>query len=109
MSTSTQPILPDAHCRDLALSFQDMMRRRAADALVSWLERASACGLSCFASFAGGLRADRAAVEAAFALKWSNGPTEGNVNRLKSLYQKLIKRQGYGRASFGLLKARFLF
>ena len=59
--------------------------------------------VSCFVSFARGLRADRAAVEAAFALEWSNGPTEGNVNRLK-----LIKRQGYGRASFDLLKARVL-
>jgi len=66
-------------------------------------ERASASGLSCFVLFARGLRADRAAVEAAFSLRWSNGPTEGNVNRLK-----LIKRQGYGRASFGLLKARVL-
>jgi len=92
-----------APCRDLALSFQDMMRRRAADELQSWLERASASGLSCFVSFARGLRADRAAVEAAFALEWSNGPTEGNVNRLK-----LIKRQGYGRASFDLLKVRVL-
>jgi len=80
-----------------------MMRRRAAGELASWLERASASGLSCFASFARGLRADRAAVEAAFSLAWSNGPTEGNVNRLK-----LIKRQGYGRASFDLLKARVL-
>jgi len=93
-----------AASRDLALSFQDMMRRRAADGLESWLERASASGLSCFASFARGLRAAvEAAVEAACALEWSNGPTEGNVNRLK-----LIKRQSYGRASFGLLKARVL-
>ena len=92
-----------APCRDLALTFQDMMRRRAAGELESWLDRASASRLSCFASFARGLQADRAAVEAAFSLSWSNGPTEGNVNRLK-----LIKRQGYGRASFGLLKARVL-
>ena len=67
------------------------------------MEWASASGQSCFASFAPGLRADRAAVEAAFSLAWSNRPTEGNVNPLK-----LIKRQGYGRASFGLLKARVL-
>ncbi len=62
----------------------------------------------CFVSFARGLRADRAAVEAAFALEWSNGPTEGNVNRLNVNRLKLIKRQGYGRASFDLLKARVL-
>ena len=42
-------------------------------------------------------------MEAAFSLPWSNGLTEGNVNRLK-----VIKRQGYGRASFGPLKAHVL-
>ncbi|MBV9851438.1 MAG: transposase [Armatimonadetes bacterium] len=50
-----------------------------------------------------GLRADLEAVRAAFTLEWSNGPTEGNVNRLK-----FIKRQGYGRAGFELLKRRVL-
>lgn len=34
---------------------------------------------------------------------WSNGQTEGQVNRLK-----LLKRQMYGRAKFDLLKARLL-
>jgi len=42
-------------------------------------------------------------VEAAVTQRWSNGPTEGQVNGLK-----FIKRQGYGRASFALLKARTL-
>jgi len=36
-------------------------------------------------------------------LPWSNGPLEGNVNRLK-----LIKRSMYGRAEFDLLKLRVL-
>jgi len=35
--------------------------------------------------------------------QWSNGPVEGQVNRLK-----LLKRQMYGRASFPLLRARVL-
>lgn len=34
---------------------------------------------------------------------WSNGPVEGQVNRLK-----LIKRSMYGRASFDLLRQRVL-
>ena len=34
---------------------------------------------------------------------WSNGPTEGHVNKLK-----LIKRQMYGRAKFDLLRQRVL-
>jgi len=36
-------------------------------------------------------------------LEWSNGPTEGHVNRLK-----FLKRQGYGRAGFDLLRRRVL-
>jgi transposase len=36
-------------------------------------------------------------------LPWSNGPTEGHINRLKTL-----KRQMYGRAGWPLLKRRFL-
>ena len=46
---------------------------------------------------------DRAAGEAALTYLWSNGITEGHVNRLK-----LIKRTAYGRASFGLLRQRVL-
>jgi transposase len=42
-------------------------------------------------------------VRAALSLEYSNGQTEGQVHRLK-----LIKRQGYGRASFDLLRLRVL-
>jgi transposase len=59
--------------------------------------------LAAFVTFARGIRSDQAAVKAAFSLPWSNGPTEGHVNRLK-----FIKRQGYGRAGFELLKRRVL-
>jgi len=37
------------------------------------------------------------------ALAWSNGQTEGQVNRLKTL-----KRQMYGQANLDLLSRRFL-
>jgi transposase len=37
------------------------------------------------------------------ALAWSNGQTEGQVNRLK-----LVKGSMYGRAGFNLLRARVL-
>jgi transposase len=90
-------------CRDLVLSFQDLMRRRAAAELEGWLEQAKASGLATFATFVRGIRSDQAAVLAAFSLPWSNGPTEGHVNRLK-----FLKRQGYGRASFDLLRRRVL-
>ncbi len=42
-------------------------------------------------------------MEDALSLPYSNGQTEGQVNRLKT-----IKRQMYGRASFELLRRRFL-
>jgi transposase len=47
--------------------------------------------------------ADRAAVEAALTLPWSQGPTEGHVHRVK-----LLKRQGYGRAKLDLLRCRVI-
>ena len=90
-------------CRELVLSFQDILRRRAKDELDNWLETAKGSSLALFASFVRGIRADYAAVKAAFTLEWSNGPTEGHVNRLK-----FIKRQGYGQAGFDLLKRRVL-
>ncbi len=49
------------------------------------------------------LRQDVSAVEAAVSERWSNGPVEGHVSRLKT-----IKRQMYGRAGFELLRARVL-
>jgi transposase len=39
-----------------------------------------------------GVRGDEAAVKGAVSERWSNGPVEGHVNRLKT-----IKRQMYGK------------
>lgn len=47
---------------------------------------------------------DEALVRAALEAKWSNGQTEGQVNRLK-----LLKRQMYGRANLDLLRRRVLY
>jgi transposase len=49
------------------------------------------------------LQKDLAAVRAGPTGEWSNGPVEGFVHKLK-----LLKRQGYGRAGFELLRARLL-
>jgi transposase len=56
------------------------------------------------AACAEGIRRDLAAVQAACALPWSQGQTEGQVNRLNRL-----KRQMYGRAKFDLLRLRVLY
>jgi transposase len=46
---------------------------------------------------------DRDAVRAAITEPWSNGPTEGQINKLK-----LVKRMMYGRAKIDLLEARLI-
>ena len=46
---------------------------------------------------------DKAAVVAGLTLVLNNGVVEGHVNKLK-----LIKRMGYGRAGFPLLRQRVL-
>lgn len=53
--------------------------------------------------FAQGLLPDIEAVRAGLTLEWSNGQTEGQINRLKTL-----KRQMYGRAGLVLLRQRLL-
>jgi transposase len=71
-----------------------------AEHLPDWLAEAETSALS---SFARGLRADERAVTAALREPWSNGQTEGQINRLKTL-----KRQMYGRANLDLLRARLV-
>src|SRR5688572_807644 len=68
-----------------------------------WLEQAAKSGLASLVSVATGMRADKAAVRAGLTLEWSNGRTEGSVNRLKS-----VKRQMYGRGKLDLLRSRLL-
>ncbi len=89
--------------RELTVEFGRFVRARDAAALDPWLVRASACDLAEFRDFAASLRHDGGAVRAAVSLAWSNGQTEGQVNRLK-----MLKRQMYGRASVGLLERRVL-
>ena len=54
-------------------------------------------------SFGSALEQEGKPFLAALELPWSNGPTEGVVNKIK-----FVKRQGYGRASFDLLRLRVL-
>jgi transposase len=67
------------------------------------MAEATHSGLEARARFARGLQDDLAAVTAGLTLPWSNGVTEGQIHRLK-----LVKRQGYGRAGFALLRQRVL-
>ncbi|WP_162571625.1 ISL3 family transposase [Variovorax sp. SRS16] len=92
-----------AEVRSLAREFLGLMHRRRPREFDRWLERLSKCSAPEMQNFARSLRHDLAAVRAAFTLPWSNGQTEGHVNRLK-----FLKRQMYGRASVELLRLRVL-
>src|SRR5262245_13149087 len=87
----------------LTVQFTEMLRKRQVEQLRPWLEAAQASELRELKSLAEGMERDYAAVEAALRLPYSTGPVEGNINRLK-----LIKRSGYGRAGFDLLRLRVL-
>jgi transposase len=91
------------HLARLADTFRCMLHDRDAEALDGWLEQARGSGIDDLARFADHLQRDHAAVHAALSLPWSNGQTEGQVNRLKTL-----KRHMYGRANFDLLRKRVL-
>jgi hypothetical protein len=97
--------------RPLMLGFRSLLRQpttptqkaRPTAALHQWLDRAHATGIPLIQNFVCLLRRDILAVEAAVTTRWSNGPVEGQVNRLK-----MLKRQMYGRAGVELLRARLL-
>jgi transposase len=95
---------PDARVTyDLSERFLSLLRQRQAASLEAWLTDAAQSGLPEFQRLASGLRTDHAAVVAAASLPYSNGQTEGQVNKLK-----VVKRQMYGRAKFDLLRLRLL-
>jgi transposase len=86
-----------------ALRFRAMLRWASARRLSDWMTTAEESAFPFLANYARNLRRDYRAVELAIEKPWSNGPVEGQINRLKA-----IKRQMYGRAGFELLKARVM-
>jgi transposase len=83
--------------------FTTMLRELKGEYLDEWLDRVEKQGVPELQSFAQGLKKDYDAVKAGLTLKWSNGQTEGQVNRLK-----FLKRQMYGQGGFQLLRKRVL-
>jgi transposase len=65
--------------------------------------RSSTVVLPPLQSFAAGIERDKAAVQAGLTWQINNAMVEGHVTKLK-----LIKRQGYGKAGFPLLRKRVL-
>lgn len=87
---------------DLTQGFTKLVRDRLPQQLDEWLEQAISSSVVLFQRFAQGLKEDYGAVKASLTFAVSNGPVEGQINRLK-----LLKRQMYGRASLDLLSRRF--
>jgi len=88
----------------LAQSFASMFRQQKAGALENWLEQADQNHYRGWKNFGAGLKQNKKAVRAALTLSWSNGPTEGHINRLKYL-----KRLMYGRAKDDMLRQHVLW
>jgi transposase len=87
----------------LTQQFRLILRERRVEALSPWLEGCRSSGISELVTFAEGLQREEPIIRAALEQPYSNGVTEGHVNRLK-----MIKRTAYGRASFELLRRRVL-
>jgi transposase len=84
-------------------AFAEMIRELRGDGLDEWMNKVEADDLPALHSLVVGLRRDHNAVVAGFTLRWSSGPVEGHVNRLK-----MLKRQMFGRANLDLLRRRVL-
>lgn len=88
----------------LLQAFLDMVRKRQHQQLRPWMEAVSKSTIPELKSFVAGIERDYDAVREALRLPWSQGVTEGKVNKLKTL-----KRVMYGRAEFPLLRQRLLY
>ena len=88
---------------ELVQQFARMLRTRTGEKLDAWLAQVNESQIRELQSFGAGIERDKEAVVAGLTLSQSNGLIEGKVNKLK-----LIKRMGYGRAGFALLRQRVL-
>jgi transposase len=89
---------------DLVQQFAQLLRTRTGERLDAWLAQVANSRLPELQSTARWSR-ERQGRESGAGLTWwiNNGMVEGHVTKLK-----LIKRQGYGRAGFPLLRKRVL-
>jgi transposase len=86
--------------RDKEQRSEEQLRGRLED----WIGEAKASGVAELKAFAVKLFQDMEAVVAALVMDYSQGQTEGRINKLK-----LVKRSMYGRGKFDLLRQRVLY
>ncbi len=89
---------------ELVRTFRGMIATKQTAEFDGWLAACHRSNVPAMNRFANSIQQDRTAVLAAISTHWSNGQTEGHVNRLK-----MLKRQMYGRANLDLLRARVLY
>jgi transposase len=92
-----------ASARQLSQHFLRLVRERRGRELEEWIAAVLTTGPPELRGFSRNLQHDWNAVRAGLTERWSSGPVEGNVNKLK-----VAKRQMYGRARFDLLRKRVL-
>jgi transposase len=80
-----------------------VLHNRKGECLDAWLDQIANSKLPELQSFAAGIEKDKDAVKNGLTWWINNGMVEGHVTKLK-----LIKRQGYGKAGFPLLRKRVL-
>jgi predicted transcriptional regulator YheO len=85
-------------------SFRRLFEEKHSSGLRKWLIEHRQSSFTHFQTFIKGIRSDIKAVYYAVTLPWSNGITEGTINRLKN-----IKRMMYGRAGITVLLNRLRF
>jgi transposase len=86
--------------RDKQQRSEEQIRGR----LQKWTDQVKASGIAELAAFAVKLLQDMEAVVAAMVLLYSQGQTEGGINKLK-----FVKRSPYGQGKFDLLRQRVLY
>ena len=80
----TQMVTIDRQARQ----FVQFVKDRRSNDLDQWLVDVTASDIKALTTLANGIHGDLAAVHNAMRLSWSDGQTEGHINRLK-----FIKRQ----------------
>lgn len=86
---------------ELTQDFMGMLRQREGERLDTWLENVRNSKICELQRMVRSIEKDKAAVLAGLTLPHSNGVVEGKVHKLK-----FLKRMGYGRAGFALLRQR---
>ena len=85
VDTLTADSMDFAVMRQFAMRFRGLFRGGSLKKLDEWIWDATSCGVYAIRRFAKTLRQDIDAVQNAVMGPWSNGQTEGQINRLKTL------------------------